>query len=153
MKKQQTITAFAVIYTLAMGLGTAQQVAQAPTYNFAGRYLLALSDADMVATAYIDNQLGEATPGVRDTLSVLPLPKNFFTQGLGSRENQVGQVNVSNCICGVADAMSVSKDGRMVYVVEKKTPPANSNPRYDQLPSGNSLRAISLADPTQPRVV
>jgi DNA-binding beta-propeller fold protein YncE len=143
-----------MVCMVSLGFASAQQVGQSamPNYNFSGQYLLSLSDADMVATGYVDNQLGEATPGVRDTLTVLPLPKNFFTQGLGSRENPVGTVNVSNCICNVADAMVLSKDGRTAYVIEKKTPPSANNPKFDQLPSGNTLRAVSLNDPLRPRI-
>jgi DNA-binding beta-propeller fold protein YncE len=46
----------------------------------------------------------------------------------------------------------LSRDGRTAYVIEKKTPPSNNNSRFDQLPSGNSVRAVSLSDPMRPRV-
>jgi len=45
-----------------------------PSYfQFKGRYLAVLSDADMVASAYIDNNLGTRSPQMRDELSLIPL--------------------------------------------------------------------------------
>jgi hypothetical protein len=56
-------------------MGTAARAAQDfPGYfGFQGRYLVVLSDADMVASAYMDGRLGPREAGLRDTLSVIPL--------------------------------------------------------------------------------
>jgi DNA-binding beta-propeller fold protein YncE len=121
--------------------------------DFRGQYLLALSDTDMVGTAYIDGNLGERQPGVEDTLSIIPLPDRFRSEGLGARENPVSQVKVSNSVNGIGNSMVLSRDARTAFVIEVKQPaPANAT-RFDEQPLGTKLNVIDLSNPTQPRIV
>lgn len=77
---------------------------------FDGRYLLSVSDGDMVGTAYADGVLMQV-PGVRDTLSILPLPINYDDPTVQERF-------VSNSVTSWPQVMTVSPDGERAYIVE-----------------------------------
>ncbi|MDY6901592.1 MAG: hypothetical protein SWZ49_26455, partial [Cyanobacteriota bacterium] len=102
--------------------------------NFAGRYLLALSDADMVPSAYADGQLGVKQPGVQDTLTILPLPIDL--QNRSPQPLQVGKVNVSNAVTAFPLSLTVSPDGRSAYVVETSEPAPEGATKLSELPVG-----------------
>lgn len=131
--------------------GQAQQSPQ--TTNFTGRYLLTLSDTDMVGTAYVDGELGDRQPGVVDTLSVIPLPGSFRSRGLGAQQNPVGQVNVSNSVNGIGNSMVLSRDGKMAYVIEVKAPAPKNATKFNEQPLGTKLSAVSLVNPMKPIIV
>lgn len=148
------ITLSTVLSPVASQQNQSSQARQSPqTANFTGRYLLALSDTDMVGTAYVDGELGDRQPGVVDTLSVIPLPNNFRSRGLGARQNPVGQVNVSNSVNGIGNSMVLSRDGKMAYVIEVKAPAPKNATKFNQQPLGTKLSAVSLANPMKPSVV
>lgn len=132
-------------------LNQRQQSAQGT--EFQGQYLLALSDTDMVGTAYVDGNLGERQPGVEDTLSVIPLPDRFRSNGLGARENPVSQVKVSNSVNGIGHSMVLSRDAKTAFVIEVKQPAPAKATRFDEQPLGTKLNVVDLSKPTQPRIV
>ncbi len=113
--------------------------AQSPT----ARYLLSLSDVDMVGTAYIDGNLGSPVEQL-DTLSVFDLS--------GANSEAVGQVNASNSVFSPPLVMDVTSEG-LALVVETLQPRTQEATRLDQLVPGNVLRAFDLSDPTQPSLV
>ncbi|MEO0932276.1 MAG: hypothetical protein AAFY21_00480, partial [Cyanobacteria bacterium J06641_2] len=120
-------------------------------FNFAGRYLLALSDADMVPSAYADGQLGVKQPGVEDTLTILPLPINL--QNRSPQPLQVGRVNISNAVTAWPLSMTVSPDARSAYVIETSEPAPSGATKFDELPVGTRLRSLDLSNPMNPQVV
>ena len=68
---------------------------------FEGRALVVLSDADMVASAYVDGFLGPREG--EDMLSVIPL-------GHHPRDLKASQVRVSNSAAGPPAAVAVTPD-------------------------------------------
>lgn len=74
--------------------------------RFAGRYLLAISDADMVASAYVDGKLNHS-PDAKDTLTVISLP----TSG---QNPTIAQLNVSNSVASWPNVIAVSSDGKSI---------------------------------------
>ncbi len=114
--------------------------------DFQGRYLVSVSDADMLASAYVDGQLGPREG--RDALSVIPL------QG-DPRGWQAYEVFASNSVAGPPAAVEVSPDGRYAFVVETWTPRPDDDRdhTFGDLRHGNLVKVFDLADPTQPRLV
>ena len=115
--------------------------------NFQGRYLVSISDADMLASAYVDGQLGP--PEGKDALSIIPL-------GGHVRDLQVYEVEASNSVAGPPVAVAVSPDGRYAIVLETFAPRpegAWENQTFADLRHGDRLQVFDLIDPTQPILV
>lgn len=129
------------------GSVTAQNRDLAAPLPFEGRALVALSDTDMLASAYVDGQLGPRDG--EDMLSVIPL-------GRHPRDLKVSQVPVTNSVAGPPVAVAVTPDGRFAIAVETFTARPNDG-RTDQtfrdLRQGRTLTVIDIADPAAPQVV
>ena len=113
---------------------TAQPSRHAPL-DFEGRMLLALSDADMVASAYVDGRLG-AIEG-SDTLSVIAL-------GGDPRGWRAATVAASNSVAGPPVAVAATPDGRYAFVVETFTPrpEGKADAVFGDLRPGNRLQVV-----------
>ncbi len=115
-------------------------------FDFGGRYLVSISDADMLASAYIDNQLGERQADSTDTLSVIPL-------GVPAEQLAAVKLPVSNSVGAWPNCLALTPDGKTAFVTETFAPaPAGAKLRSD-LPAGRLLSVIDLANPRQPRVI
>jgi very-short-patch-repair endonuclease len=111
---------------------------QAVPVRFDGRALAAISDADMVATAYA-NGVFKQIPGRRDTLSLLPLP-------LSSSDTIRREVFVSNSVTSWPQLMAASPNGRKLYVAEVA---GEVEDRVERVASVNALpegRVLSVVD-------
>ncbi|MEL6331592.1 MAG: hypothetical protein AAFQ76_03295 [Cyanobacteria bacterium J06626_26] len=114
---------------------------------FQGRYLVSISDADMVASAYVDGQLGPREG--QDALSVIPL-------GGHVRDLTAYETNAGNSVAGPPVAVAVTPDGRHAVVIETFTPRpdgAAADQTFADLRHSNRLQIFDLSDPTQPRLV
>lgn len=115
--------------------------------DVSGRYILALCDADMVATAIVDRQLGPRT-GERDMVTIIGLP---IADGSDPKyQTPYAQIGVSNSVMGPPQAVAVSLDGRWAYVIENQGPAPEGATTIDELPNGNKLTRIDLAIPSAP---
>ena len=86
-----------------------------PEYmDFQGRYLAILSDADMVASAYMNGDLGPRSPEMQDELSLIPL-----NNGLPGEPHRIP---VSNAATSWPSILALSEDGRFAYVAETDGP-------------------------------
>ena len=146
MKPRFAPAAFAL---LASALLPASALAQgrdaAAPLDFKGRYIVSVSDADMVSSAYVNGQLGPREG--RDALSVIPLtgdPRNW----------RAAEVFVSNSVAGPPASVDVTPDGRFAFVVETFTPrPDNDAPHtFADLRIGNKLTVVDLSNPAAPRI-
>jgi DNA-binding beta-propeller fold protein YncE len=122
---------------------TAQRNRTAPL-NFQGRMLVTISDADMVASAYVDRQLG-AREG-QDALSIIPLGGDY------RQMRGIELAGVTNSVAGPPSAVTVSPDGRWAFVVESFKPATEAMTLFTDLELGNRLTAIDLSNPRQPRI-
>lgn len=84
---------------------------QARDVPFAGRGLLALSDADTEAQAYIDDDIGPAI-NQRDTLTLI--------RPGGRGGASVQDASVSNSVFGPPTTLGTTPDGRHAFVLEVK---------------------------------
>lgn len=151
MRYQLLFTLGLLAISAISGVTVAQTLDRAAPLDFQGRYLISLSDADMVPSAYVDGQLGERQTGVEDTLTVFPLPidlKNRSAQPL-----TVGQVNVSNAVTAWPFSLTVAPNGRSAFVIETSEPAPATATQFDELPVGRRLRSLDLNDPMNPQVV
>ena len=87
--------------------------------DFQGKALVAIADADMLASAYVEGQLGPVEG--RDALSVIPLGKE-------PGQLRAFDVEVSNSVAGPPSAVAVTPDARHAFVVET----------FGQRPSGGT---------------
>jgi len=78
--------------------------------DFQGSYLAVLSDADMVASAYLDGDLGPRSLELRDELAIIPLDNGL--PGTARR------IPVSNAVTTWPSILALSSDGRFAYVAE-----------------------------------
>lgn len=114
--------------------------------DFEGRYIVSAQDADMVASAYIDGQLGPRDG--QDTLAVIPLDGD-------PRDWQAAEVFASNSVAGPPAVVDITPDGRFAVVIETWTPrPDTDTPHnFGDLQHGNLLKLFDLSDPMAPRLV
>ncbi|MDJ0687808.1 MAG: hypothetical protein QNJ41_04800 [Xenococcaceae cyanobacterium MO_188.B32] len=115
--------------------------------NFAGRYLVSVSDADMVASAYVDGSLG--TKEGEDVISVIPVGKHVS-------QLQAYETTASNSVAGPPVAVAVTPDGRYAMVVEtwtQRPEGAWENQTFADLEHGNRILVFDLKDPTNPTLV
>jgi DNA-binding beta-propeller fold protein YncE len=110
------------------------------------RHLLALSDTDMVGTAYIDGLLGPAI-NQPDTLSVFDLSR--------SNSAAVGRINASNSVYSPPRVLAVAAGGKVALVLETLPARAPGMTQLSELEAkpGNQLRAFDVSTPSQPRLL
>ncbi|MEM1137755.1 MAG: hypothetical protein AAGI07_18090 [Bacteroidota bacterium] len=120
----------------------AQQLS--PKWDFQGKYLIAISDADMLPSAYENGKLGPLNGA--DQLAVVPLntaPQNYkaFT------------AEVSNSVAGPPSVVDVTPDGNYAFVIETFSPrPGKSDQEtFADFKLGNKLTIIDLTNPEAPK--
>ncbi|MEL6347307.1 MAG: hypothetical protein AAFV53_29595 [Myxococcota bacterium] len=114
--------------------------------DFDGTALLALSDVDMVGTAYADGIL-KPLAGTSDTLSVIDL---------ADPEMSVATIPAPNSVMSWPQVVETSPDGQRAYVVEARSSPPDSVSAYDdieEMPFGSMLSIFDLTDPRTPSVL
>jgi len=114
---------------------------------FEGRALVVLSDADMVASAYVDGFLGPREG--EDMLSVIPL-------GHHPRDLKASQVRVSNSAAGPPAAVAVTPDRHYAIAVEtftQRPSEGGTEQRFNDLRNGRTLTVVDISDPSKPQVV
>lgn len=112
-----------------------------------GRYIVTVGDADMAGSALAggggDGDLGSRDEAARDVLTVVTLP---ITEPV----TKFAQIEVSNSALCPPTCLSVSKDGRYAFVVEYRGPAGKDAKTVADLPIGNKVTAVDLADPLMP---
>ena len=114
--------------------------------DFQGRYLVSVSDADMVASAYVDGQLGPREG--RDALSIIRLDGD-------PRDWEAVEVEAPNSVAGPPAAVDVTPDGRFAIVVETWTqrPEGDGAHTFADLAFADRAMVFDLSDPDAPTLV
>ena len=109
--------------------------------------IVALTDADMVPSAYVDGRLGPAAG--HDGLTVLRF------DGRSLRPSYTAAVSVSASVAGPSAPMAITPDGRFAIVLETRGPrPASGKDvGIAGLSLARTITIIDLADASGPRVV
>lgn len=111
--------------------------------NFEGRYLVSVSDADMVASAYVDGQLGPIEG--QDQLSLISLAGD-------PRDWSAVEVPATNSVAGPPASIDLSPDGRFAFVIETWTqrPGHAVDETFSDLAFGSLLQVFDLSNPDAP---
>ncbi len=110
--------------------------------DFGGRYLVALSDTDTLASAYVDDIIGDPVDA-EDTFSVI---------GLGD-ENFVSEITVSNSVWA-PPTIAVSPDGTVAYVLEIREQREPDDETFEEdLAFSTRMSVVDLSDPENPSLV
>lgn len=114
-------------------------------FDFKGRYLVSVSDADMVASAYLDGRLGSVAG--KDALSLIRLDKPLD-------ELKVVSIQASNSVTGPPSSVTVSPDGMYAIVIETRGQRPVNKPEglFGDLPPGKEITVVDLSDPDRLRV-
>ena len=136
-------------HTQTVQAQTVQETIQAQTFpdymDFQGRYLAVLSDADMVASAYMDNDFGPRTSEMNDELAIVPLGNGL--------PGEPYRLPVSNAVTSWPSLLALSPDGRFAYVAETDGPfSAGMTGPSDLVPSP-MVRAIRINDSLEGQVI
>ena len=112
-------------------------------FDFKGKMLISVSDADMVASAYSDGKLG--IPDGSEALSIIKLGKPL-------RDLKAVEIGVSNSVTGPAISVALTPDGRYAIVIETRgsLPKGKSDVRLKDLEVGKMITVIDLINPDKP---
>ena len=122
------------------------QPQQFPGYlNFQGGYLAVLSDADMVASAYMGPPIGPRTDQMRDMLTLFPLS--------GGLPGPAVATPVTNAVTAWPSLLGFTPDGRTAYVAETERPAAPGMTSRNDLQPSNLLSVVSIGEDLAGRVV
>lgn len=156
LHKRWPIKLWSVLFGLLVVLYLSAQISQAQRFSLTpsphAQYVLALSDVDMVGTAYEDGQLGSMV-SQPDTLSVFA-PHQADAMD-SNRSLAIASITASNSVFSPPSVLDVSPDGQFAAVVETLQPRpegATTLAELEQIP-GNTLRVFDLSDPTVPTLV
>ncbi len=118
-----------------------------PVTSGPGGRIVGVSDTDMLATAYADNQLGTPLPGLRDTL--------FTLNPAGAQPQITGSVEVSNAVTGPVWIFDTNRVGSRAYLIETNPPPATGVTTLAGLraTAGTLLQTINICGGSNPRLV
>ncbi|MEL7281311.1 MAG: hypothetical protein AAFY35_09415 [Pseudomonadota bacterium] len=105
-----------------------------------GQALVSIHDGDMVASAYVNGELG--LPETPNALTVLLL-----------KDMSVAQIEVSNSVAGAPTAVDVTPGGRFAVVSESFGPRAEGGTSFGDLTAGGSLTLVDISDLASPVIV
>jgi len=139
---KQSITAALALSFITITNTPAQ--AETPFINFQVGKLVAISDGDMLASAYVNGQLGPKEGD--DALIVATM--NPDLSGIN-----IASVNVSNSVAGAPTAVAVTPDGNFAVVSESFGERGAEASSFRDLPIGSLLTLVDISDAANPRVV
>ena len=117
--------------------------------SFDAKAIIAISDADMAASAYIDGKLLKEK-STKDILSVVKFPLEKYS-------DEIKTVAVSNSVLNWTKGMVLSKNNNIAYVVETRGTPADNISELKNVnadfPAGGFISVIDISDLTQPKVL
>jgi len=120
--------------------------ADQPLWKFEGKALVSVSDADMLASAYVDGKLGplEGT----DQLSVIDLQTQPSAYS-------ATEIPVSNSVAGPPAVLAITPDGKYAFVIEtfSSRPRKSTNETFADLKAGNLLSVVDLQNLKRPIVI
>ncbi|MFY7911536.1 MAG: YncE family protein [Emticicia sp.] len=131
------------ILTLATTLAHSQKL------SFDARGIIAISDADMAASAFVDGKLFKER-GNKDYMSIVKLPIEKYS-------DEIRSLVVSNSAINSAKSIVISPNRPVAYVVEARgtTPETTTEIRNlnSELPAGGFISVVDISDLSQPKVL
>ena len=135
-----------IAFAFFMSILTANAQEATSPLDFQGKYIVSISDADMVASAYVNGKLGKREG--RDSLSLIQLNKDH-------RSWKAVEIEAPNSVAGPPAAVDISPDGRFAIVIETWTqrPENQKSHTFKDLKFGNTVRVFDLSSPSKPVMV
>ncbi|WP_064196918.1 MULTISPECIES: YncE family protein [Emticicia] len=117
--------------------------------NFNAKGIVAISDADMAASAFVDGRLFKEK-GSKDMLSIIKLPVEKYS-------DEIKSLVVSNSALSSNKNIVVSPVHPIAYVVENRGVPTETINEIrnlnTELPAGGFISVVDISDLTQPKVL
>ena len=137
-----------VLFAGLAALGAFPALAQSPSVTFNARGLVAISDADMAASALVDGKLLRDNT-VKDKLTSIKLP---LVRGGAS----VGEIVVPNSTLTYSKSMAVPKTGGLAFVLESRGAPGETVNEFPDamqgFPDGQKLYVVDIVNLAKPKV-
>ncbi len=117
--------------------------------SFEAKGIIAISDADMAASAFVDGKLFKER-GIKDFMSFVKLPIEKYS-------DEIKSLVVSNSAINSAKSIVISPNHPVAYVVETRgTTPENITeiPNINtELPTGGFISVVDISDLSQPKIL
>ncbi|WP_337041283.1 YncE family protein [Emticicia sp. 17c] len=117
--------------------------------EFDAKGIVAISDADMAASAFVNGKLFKER-GVKDAFTSIKLP-------LEKSYDEVKSVTVSNSVINGTKTMAVSSIHHLAYVVDTRGMLADNVTELknvnEELPAGGFITVIDIADIAHPKIL
>ncbi|MEM8797789.1 MAG: hypothetical protein AAGE61_19660, partial [Pseudomonadota bacterium] len=137
-------TVFGLMMSSLMTITIVPSYADTPYAAFQGSKLVAISDGDMLASAYVNGQLGQKESD--DALIIATVSPDLATMSIAT-------VKVSNSVAGAPTAVAVTPDGRFAVVSESFGERGADAVTFHDLPVGNLLTLVDISDAANPTIV
>lgn len=141
-KHLKRFTALAVLVAVAIAISIPALARDKP--EFKAKALIAISDGDMVASAYAGGNLGPKVS--EDALSAIDLRN-------GIERVSVKTVPVFNSVPGAPCALALSPDGRTAFVSESRKPRSRNAATIRDLEQGRTVTAVDISNLSNPKVI
>ncbi len=130
-----------------VAMGAVPAAAQTSPITFNARGMVAVSDADMAASAFIDGKLLREN-AVKDKLTSIKFP---LQRGGKTFESII----VSNSALTYSKSIAVPKTGGLAYVLDARVSPADDVAEYKdamkEFPEGQKLTVVDIVNPAAPK--
>jgi DNA-binding beta-propeller fold protein YncE len=117
--------------------------------SFDAKAIIAISDADMAASAYIDGKLLKEK-GTKDVFSTIKLPLKQYS-------DELNNIIVSNSAMNWSKGMVISPTHNLAYIAETRgMTPDNVNEVADistELPTGGYISVVDIKDINNPKLL
>lgn len=130
-------TAATVAAVLSAPLLASSQPSREDAAPFAQSRLAVLADGAMLASGYVDTQLGPRVSGPEDTLTI-------FSLDAAGQPTQRTVIPVTNSVAGWPNCLDFTPDGRYAFVAETFGPRPESARTIAEVPAGQTLSVVDL---------
>lgn len=149
---------FRLIAGLTLAAGSAWLIGcgagPASSASPAGGAIIAVSDGDLVGTAFADGLLfgrdGDISRQRADALTVIALP--LPEPGEEGASARFAQIEVMNSVLGAPRSVAMSRDGNDVFVLATRGRAASSAKEMRDLPGMGLITRVDLSSPMSPRI-
>jgi hypothetical protein len=118
-----------------------------PFANLKGRYLAVISDGDFFASTYSNGRIPNSDSRYQDALTLIPLPFD------GNASASSISLNVSNSVNGPPEALALSPNRNIAFVVDYLGQRGAGAITSKDLPPGRLLTMVDVKNPRQPRII
>jgi DNA-binding beta-propeller fold protein YncE len=130
---------------LTLGFGVSSTMAQSADIlaDVSADRIAAISDGDYVAETYATSVLAPLEAGHRDVLTIFSIKDGKVARSM---------LPVSNSVTAAPEILELTQDGRTAFVTERLGERPEGGKTVKDLPAGNRLFAIDLANSAAPRL-